>query len=288
MQVYKNTYLGLIGIAGIYITASIALPCVNILKPLSPEQLMVARGGVTAVLVALLLRGNIAAVEKSTLLFSFFFSCACLGFYNGIRIWGPSLTLIILTTTPIVNFLVSYRTGRKIPKAAVVSLTMLLCGVALALKPWTGAFNVKAFLWSAFGAVTAGIGYEYLSDSKAPKLQQCFWISVMIMIFGVFGSLHASWTPVFESPKILGLLIGFAFVGGFLYFLANFEAFKHLPVETASVLAQGETPAVIFTSGIFLGEHLSVLQWCGVALAISGAYLLVHSISKKDSSHKAS
>jgi len=75
--------------------------------------------------------------------------------------------------------------------------------------------------------------------------------------------------------------VGFAFVGGFLYWIANLMAFENLPTTEASVLAQGETPAVILGANFMLGEHLTMLQWVGVAIALYGGWYLSRWLSKQ-------
>jgi len=54
----------------------------------------------------------------------------------------------------------------------------------------------------------------------------------------------------------------------FLYFLSIIFAFDYLETEVASVLAMGETPAVILGAGVLLGEKMSVVQWGGVIIAL--------------------
>jgi drug/metabolite transporter (DMT)-like permease len=78
------------------------------------------------------------------------------------------------------------------------------------------------------------------------------------------------------------LVLGFAFVGGFLYWIANLMAFENLPTTEASVLAQGETPAVILGASILLGEHLTLVQWVGVGIALYGAWYLSRWLAKQE------
>lgn len=276
----NKTLFGLTGILGIWLSAGIAFPLVNVLKELSPEQLMVARGGITSAIAFALLRGKIDKIEKWTFHFCFFFAIACVGFYNSIRTLGASLTIIIVSATPLVNFSIAYLIGNKVPKIAIVSLVIILTGITIALDPWTQSWNSKGLALAIFTTVTAGIGYEGLTRSQAPKLQQCFWLSTMMLVIGIIGSLHTSWLPIVKNPKMLWLVLGFGCTGGFIYFMAHLQAFKYLPIEVATVLVQGEAPAVIFGSGILLGEKLALTQWLGVAIALYGTWLLGHWMSK--------
>ncbi len=57
--------------------------------------------------------------------------------------------------------------------------------------------------------------------------------------------------------------------------------FENLPTTEASVLAQGETPAVIIGAAILLSEEVGLVQWLGVGIALLGAGYLSYWLSKK-------
>lgn len=101
-------------------------------------------------------------------------------------------------------------------------------------------------------------------------------------VLGLALSTHASWAQI-AQPKIAALVVGFAFVGGFLYWLSNLMAFENLPTTEASVLAQGETPAVIIGAVFMLHEHLTLIQWIGVGVALYGAWQLGRYLQKASS-----
>lgn len=279
----RKTLLGFVGILGIWLTAGLALPFVNVLKSLTPEQLMVARGVLTASLVLILVRGRVFGVDRITFVLGLCFALACLGLYKGIRAWGASPTIVIITATPIVNFIVVWYQGKKVSRAAVLSLCFMMVGVTVALRPWGWGnyFRLEGLIWSLFGAIMNGAFYEALARAKAPRLQRCFWQAIAVAVIGVLGSYRTSWSMVVSDYQLQLMLIGFALVGGFLYFLANIQAFDNLPTEAASVLAQGETPAVILMAGVLLNERLTVIQWLGVGIALYGAWYLSRWLSRQ-------
>jgi hypothetical protein len=84
--------------------------------------------------------------------------------------------------------------------------------------------------------------------------------------------------PFYHAEGQEQAVVGFAIVGGFLYFLANLVAFSNLPQVVAAVLVQGETPAVILMAKVLLGEQLNRLQWLGVLIALLGAGYLSYSL----------
>jgi drug/metabolite transporter (DMT)-like permease len=281
--VSANRSIGLIGSLGICLTAGLALPFVNILRDLSPGQLLVVRGYVTAAVILLLARTKVFRADRMTLLMGACVPFASLGLFMGIREWGAAPTIVVITLTPVVNFAAAWLRGKKIGKATVISLAVLLTGVALACgKPDT--FSLKGLLWSLLASFMSGVTYELLARAKSGAYEKCFWGSVGIGSIGLFAGIETSWLTIARDIDLVAMLLCFALVGGFLYWIANVVAFANLPTESASVLAQAETPAVILMAHAILGERLSPIQWVGVIIALAGAGYLSYWLSKKDPS----
>ena len=275
---HRKTLLGLFGVLGIWLTAGLALPFVNVLNMFIPPQLMVFRGFLTATMALIGLRGVIGRVDKYTYLIALTLPFATLGLFEGIRHWGAGPTIIIITATPLVNLIIGAFLGRRVSQASITGLVLMLGGVVMAR--WGGHFQWAGFAWTMFGTIMNGILYEFFARAKATSLQKCFYACMGMGILGLVLSSGASWSAITE-PKLILLVLGFAFVGGFLYWIANLMAFENLPTTEASVLAQGETPAVIFGASILLGEHLTFVQWVGVVIALCGAWYLSRWLSKQ-------
>ena len=280
---HRKTLVGLFGIMGVWLTAGLALPLVNVLDMFTPEQLMVFRGFLTALMAFIGLRGVIGHVDKYTYLIALTLPFATLGLFQGIRHWGAGPTIIIIAATPLVNLVIGAFLGRRVSPASIIGLVLVLGGVVMAR--WGGHFQWAGFAWTLFGTIMNGILYEFFARAKATSLQKCFWACVGMGTLGLILSAGASWTPI-ADPKIVLLVLGFAFVGGFLYWIANFLAFKNLPTTEASVLVQGETPAVILGAGLLLGESLTFPQWTGVVIALYGAWYLSRWLSKQKPAQK--
>lgn len=274
----RKTLLGLFGVLGIWLTAGLALPFVNVLNMFTPPQLMVFRGFLTAGMALIGLRGIIGRVDKYTYLIALTLPFATLGLFEGIRHWGAGPTIIIITATPLVNLVIGAFLGRRVSQASIIGLVLVLGGVVMAR--WGGHFQWAGFAWTMFGTIMNGILYEFFARAKATSLQKCFCACTGMGTLGLALSAGASWSAIAE-PKLILLVLGFAFVGGFLYWIANLMAFENLPTTEASVLAQGETPAVIFGASVLLGEHLTLVQWVGVVIALYGAWYLSRWLSKQ-------
>lgn len=275
---HRKTTIGLLGVLGIWLTAGLALPFVNVLKMFTPQQLMVFRGFLTASMAFIGLKGIIGRVDKYTYFIALTLPLATLGLFQGIRHWGAGPTIIIITATPLVNLVIAIFLGRRISSAAVTGFVLVLGGVIVAR--WGGHFQWAGFLWTVFGTIMNGILYEWFARAKASSLQKCFWACTSMGTLGFLLSFNQSWSRVAE-PKLILMLVGFAFVGGFLYWLSNLAAFENLPTLEASILAQGETPAVIIGANFLLKEHLAVTQWAGVMIALFGAWYLSRWLTKR-------
>jgi len=274
----NKTLLGLLGVLGIWLTAGLALPFVNVLNMFTPPQLMVFRGFLTATMAFIGLRGVIGRVDKYTCLIALTLPFATLGLFEGIRHWGAGPTIIIITATPIVNLIIGAFLGRRISLASIFGLALVFVGVSIAR--WGGHFQWAGFAWTLFGTIMNGILYEFFARAKSAPLQICFWGSIGMGSLGLILSVNTSWAPI-ANLNIALLVLGFAFIGGLLYWVANLTAFNNLPTTEASVLAQGETPAVILGASIFLGESLTIWQWFGVAIALYGAWYLSRWLTKQ-------
>jgi drug/metabolite transporter (DMT)-like permease len=264
----KKTY-GLLAIVAVWLSAALALPFVNVLDMFSPAQLMVFRGFLTAGMVLAGLRGKVGRVDKFTWLITLVLPFATLGLFEGIRHWGAGPTIIIITTTPLVNLVIGTFLGRQVSPASIVGLVLVVGGVVMAR--WGEHFQWAGFLWSAFGTIMNAVLYELFARAQGTSLQKCFYSCMGMGTLGLMLSTGASWSAIAE-PKLALLVLDFAFVSGFIYWIANLITFRNLPTNEASVMVQGETPAVILGANLLLGEHLTFVQWIGVGVTLCGAW----------------
>ncbi len=278
----------MLSVLGIYATAGIALPFVNVLKDFKTSELMLVRGGITVLFIGLFLNKKIVRPNKGIIGFSILFALANFSLYNGIRAWGANPTIVIVTMTPFVNIMARWWKERQVNTAALVSLVILLFGVIMALEPWNVVVSPVGVFWSVAATLLAGAGFEVLSTTKKinPNARG-FWLSTVVLVVGatvctVQGSLPFTSMSISLSKALV--ITAFGLIGGFLYFMANIIAFDHLDTEVASVLAMGETPAVILGAGILLNEQMSAVQWLGVLIALGATVLLSYSEARNKSS----
>lgn len=287
----NETTIGVVAALGISVTAAIALPLVNVFKTMEPVELMMVRGGVTAVLIALVLGRHIRLPSDRIIAFSTLFSVATLTLYTAIRAWGASPTLVVLTTTPVVNIIAKLLRGQSVDRRVFLCLAGLLLGVAIALNPWQATFDGWGFCLSVAAALFAGVGFEVLAGQKGiDPYNKSFWLAVVTVIVGLTAMLTNGQQPfVHETWSISHVLAlaGFGVTGGFAYYLANIVAFEKLKTEVASTLAMAETPAVIVGAWLMLGETLTIVQWLGVVIALTSTMMLIATEAKAEETDAA-
>lgn len=269
--------IGILAAIGIAVSNAIALPLVKVFT-LTTGELMMIRGGMSTILLALLFPKRISMVTRNVFLFSALFASANFCLYQGIRAWDTNPVIVILTATPVVNIVAKRWRGEQVDARVIGSLTTLLLGVLIALNPWQTAFNLSGCLWSVTATLLVGVGFEILGTSKKiDPYHKSFWIAALMIIIGfmtTISSEHAPFaTTAWNTYTIIALAL-YGVIGGFLYILANVIAFEKLKTEVASVLAMLETPAVIIGARIILGETQAPMQWMGVLIALGAAAVL--------------
>jgi drug/metabolite transporter (DMT)-like permease len=267
----RKTEIGILAVLGVWISAGICLPMINVLKgSFTPEQILFVRGAIPVLIVLFLRDPWELKPDKYTLGIAAVIPFAALGLFKGVREWGANPTLIVVAATPVVNFVITKVRGRKIPANVWIGFMVLLTGVVVALH---GNYPLnRGCAWAVFGTICNGLLYELFAFAKSDKWTKCFWASLGILVLGLISSIITSSEFPGATPQILGVLVLVGFTHGFLYWYSNVIMFERLEKDAASVLAQGETPAVIIGAWLLLGERLSVAQWSGVALALFGAY----------------
>lgn len=286
---FRKTTVGAFAALLISVSAAAALPLVNVFTTLATSELMMVRGGVTALLFVLLLRKHVSTPSRRILFFSGLFSLATLCLYEGIRSWGANPTLVVGAATPIVNIAAKLLRGQSVDRRVYICLGGLLAGVAIALNPWSASFHLWGFAVSVAGTLLAGLAFEVLGGQKGVnQYNKSFWLGLVTLAVGLVVTLVNGQVPFAGevwSPLYVLALVFFGAMGGFVYYLSIIVSVENLKTEVASTLAMAETPLVIVSAWLMLGEKFSPVQWAGVALALlaTGVLGILESRKTEDS-----
>jgi bacterial/archaeal transporter family protein len=130
-----------------------------------------------------------------------------------------------------------------------------------------------ALLSACFAALTAlfaKAGVARIDPDAATLVRTCVVLvvlSVMVLVTGQYRSLHTAPARSFALLALSGLATGASWV---CYFraLQIGDAARVAPIDKLSVVL------VALLGVAFLGERLSVLNWAGVLLIATGAWLV--------------
>jgi hypothetical protein len=265
----------------------------------SAAQLMIVRGGLTVALagVAMVLAQTGLSLPNQWVFYcAVSFALANFFLYKAFQAWRIAPTIIMIGATPVVNFLIDLALHRQVSVPAIGSLSVLLAGTALALKPEKRKeFNRYWILFSTSGVACNGLFYEFLH--KAQSLDQnldfvhvlsqalpiCFWQAVAVTWLGfLFSAVSRDfWSPIFDDRRLQGKLLWFASLVGAFYFLGNIITFKYFSLEWGSVFAQLEVLGVIIIVRIIRGteEALTARQVTGTIIGVGGPIIIKWFIS---------
>ncbi|MEQ1877005.1 MAG: DMT family transporter, partial [Bdellovibrionia bacterium] len=114
--------------------------------------------------------------------------------------------------------------------------------------------------------IALGIVSQKIQSSVVVNIYQGLWALILPLSIAPFisGPLDVS---RIDGTTILGLVY-IAIGSTFVAFMLQVRAQRVLDSSTASVLFLLESPFAAFFAAIFLGEHLSPLQWAGAAVIL--------------------
>ena len=278
----KSVTKGILATVVVWLTAGWSVPLVNEYRAYSPEMLLIVRG--LAVMVSILLvriiHRNAWFSDWKAVASGIVFGIASVAFFRAVSVWGANPTITVLTLTPIVNFVFAVVREKKFPWSAAISLAIIVAGVFLALQPWKNDIHPQGLVWAILAAITSGLGFECWGTTKATKPAKFWWYSVFTIVMSaimlkieggkfILVPENSDWKTSLYVFSIIGSF------GGIAYFWAATVSLENLPTTHASVLLQGETPAVIIGSAILIGTVLSRIQWVGIGLTLVGICYLV-------------
>lgn len=276
-----NTTVGLIMIALGVLTMAM-MPIAENLN-LSAFQLLVLRGGPAAIvfgLVGLTSRNKKHCIDwpdQNTWLLTIFFLIASLGLFQGVKVWGASLTAVLLDMAVLVNFIFALVRGEKVAKANYILFCAAITGSFFALRVWDVAhLSLSGFLWSLVALVANGLFIEYASKAKQSFPTRVFWLSIGLVLFGGLGSFGETW----DLNGRVGLAIWFGVSTGLLNFTFVFMAFQNLKAIWIGILVLAVTPCILVSSWMMNGKVFSADQLFGMILILSSVGSLGYFLNK--------
>lgn len=269
----------------VWLSAGISIPLVRKYDNFQPEVLLLVRSGL--VLAALLVMGQITTRGSNGYVIAAgpAMAIASITFFQAVNVWGPNPVIIVITLTPIVNFVIGLGKKTKICPITVLCLALVIAGECLALDVARQQLNLTGLALSITSTLATGLGLEFWAESKSGASQKMLWYCLSLFLFSLV-SLYAMPGKVEFIPQGVTwktALLVFAVIGtfsGIVYVGAAGIALSRLPATSASILLQGETPAVMLGSLFILDQKIFFHQGLGVSIMLLGISILMAWMAK--------
>ena len=186
-----------------------------------------------------------------------------------------SLAALILYTYPLLVLAFSVVRRQISTSHSLISIFCLsFLGLYLALSSGSVKLDSVGLLFASLAAL--GAAYTFIRGARiAPNLNplvMTFWINAV----GLAMIVPLVYTQFSLSTAAIGLI---ALAAATLFYLVailcQFEALARLPATTAAFILNLEPVVSILLAAIILQEHLSGMQWLGVALVVSGLFVVI-------------
>jgi drug/metabolite transporter (DMT)-like permease len=186
-----------------------------------------------------------------------------------------SLAVLILYTYPLLVLAYSVLLKLISPSPLLISIFCLaFLGLYLALSGGPVKLDSSGLMFSSLAAL--GAAYTFIKGARiAPRLNpliMTFWINTV----GLVMIVPLVFTQFSLSTATSGLIaLAAATLFYLIAILCQFETLARLPAATAALILNLEPVVSILLAAIVLQEHMSGLQWLGVALVISVLFVAI-------------
>lgn len=199
---------------------------------------------------------------------------ATLGLYHGLKVGQVSIVAPIAASFGAVTALLSMLSGERLQAPVLVGIVLVIAGVLLVgIQTRNGESEAKASgaLWGAFCAFAYGLQFWIQGRFAVPGLGSVWpvWIyyliSAALLVAVALARRQSMMLPPSGAATVA--VTGSVAVSGFLALSAGL-ATGHLAL--VSVLASLQTVVTICLAGVFHRERLTLRQWAGLAVTLSG------------------
>ena len=187
---------------------------------------------------------------------------------------ATNVSVLLSFVAPVTSFFAYFIIGEPVTKRLIAASLLMLAGIAcIYAKNSYSPFSAGDLL-----VIAAIVGYGY---SNVLARQTMRSMPTTIVTFGrlLFGSLSLVFCLPFLSASFSALAVapGLVLLGGFVFALRMLTYYRGIELEGASVAATFLlfSPVVaVLAAHFFLGEPLTPMIICGIALTFCGGAVL--------------
>jgi drug/metabolite transporter (DMT)-like permease len=224
-----------------------------------PQYLRVDRRGLAAC-------AGVAAANATSLL--------C--YYLALTHIDVSLAQMISSLYPVVVLLLLATRGEGITRISLLRLGLALLGVYLLIGPG-GQANMTGVLLVLGAATGYALHLTLIQWTLTDYPSQTVALYVVSIMAGILIVVRLFQFKPWQPLPLGGweVVLATGLVSTVLARLAMFTGIQHIGTSQAALLGPTETFLSVTWATLFLGEQLSLVQWAGGLLILSGAVLAV-------------
>jgi drug/metabolite transporter (DMT)-like permease len=200
-------------------------------------------------------------------------------YYQSLNYIPASLAIILLFQFTWIGVLIQAVSQRKRPNGIMLlTIVVLFGGTILAagiIEQGTGGFNPTGVVLGLLSAVSYSL-FILFSGKAVPSVHPAYrsaWMITggLVLVFILFPPVFLFNGLLWSSLMLYGFFLGLfgAFIPPVLFAIGV----PHIGEGMAGILGASELPVAVMLSAFILNEHVSVLQWAGVAVVLIGISL---------------
>jgi len=237
-------------------------------------------GGYLAVSRPGALKAPLGDIGRYAVISIFGYGAASICFFFALTYTDASVVAILLYTYPAMVVLAE-RLLFSVPLTSGRGVAVLLtfAGCALVSDPFSAHGGVGALgIALGLGAAACYSAFSMLSDrwlKGRPRTTLMAYLFIFTALQGAAVALLAGaslsvsdWTGL-----VWAMLAGIVIFPTFIAILLYLRAVRGLGAGQAAILSTFEPVFTIALAAVFLGEKLSMVQWCGAALVLFGVFI---------------
>ncbi|OMF38393.1 EamA family transporter [Paenibacillus sp. FSL H8-0548] len=197
-------------------------------------------------------------------------------YYQSLQYIPASLAIILLFQFTWIGVLIQAISQRKRPNGIMLlTIAILFGGTMLAaglIEQGAGKFNATGVVLGLLSALSYSL-FILFSGKAVPSVHPAYrsaWMITggLVLVFILFPPAFLFNGLLWSSLMFYGFLLGLfgAFIPPVLFAIGV----PHIGEGMAGILGASELPVAVMLSAFILNEHVSVLQWAGVAVVLIG------------------
>jgi drug/metabolite transporter (DMT)-like permease len=215
----------------------------------------------------------------------FFNAFSCLALYRAFEIGKISVVAPLSASYPALTLLISRLSGERLSSARVAGIIVILLGVVIVAggehapdenSGQASRKNRRGIGWAAVAAVGFGLLFWLLGIRIIPRVGaiQTVWMIRLTSTVLTASVILLAKQPIRLLPgKVRWMSLGMGIFDTFAFILSN-RGMQMEQVAVISVLGSLYGAVTVGLAAIFLKEHVSRLQWMGIATIFVGIFLI--------------